>query len=130
MNGTSAQEIVIESFQDLLVGIDIGGTLVKLSIAVNKIIEREVYVLLLEKEFEEIVLEKNNLYIKKYHTSQVPIEVVEFLKLLKQKSTLKKINVTGGGSFKFNKLLNVSESNYLGRTWDYDRKTRRTYLAC
>ena len=102
------ENIKLEPFEDILVGLDIGGTLVKLSVAVNKIIEREIYVLLIENEFEEIVLERYNLYLKKFHTSQVPVEVLEFLKVLKQKSTLKKINVTGGGAYKFNKLLIVS----------------------
>jgi pantothenate kinase len=62
------------------------------------------------------VLEENNLYIKKYHTTQFPFDVIEFLKLLKQKSLLCKINVTGGGAYKFNKLLNVKVLFYIGRT--------------
>lgn len=123
MNSGSLEKTVLEPFDDILVGMDIGGTLVKISVAVNKIVEREVYVLLLDREFEEIVLENNNIYIKKYHTSQVPSVVVEFLKLLKLKGALKKINVTGGGAYKFNKLLTVSKKNYKGRTWvDYRKK--------
>jgi len=109
MNTTFQEKVSkLENFEEILVGLDIGGTLVKLSVAVTKNIEKEIYGLLIEREFEEIVLEENNLYIKKFHTSQFPFDVIDFLKLLKQKSSLSKINVTGGGAFKFNKLLNVN----------------------
>lgn len=99
--------IQLETFNEILVGIDIGGSLVKLAVAVTENIERELYVLLLEREFEEIVLENNNLYIKKFHTSQFTTEVIKFLKLLKNKTSLSKVNVTGGGAYKFNKILHV-----------------------
>lgn len=118
---TNIQEKIskLESFEEILVGLDIGGSLVKLSVAVTKNIDKEIYGLLVEREFEEIVLEENNLYIKKFHTSQFPFEVIDFLKLLKQKSSLSKVNVTGGGAFKFNKLLNVFFLSYKGRTQYY-----------
>lgn len=108
MNHISFENLIeLECFENILVGIDIGGTLVKLSVAVTKNIEKDTYLMLIQREFEEIVLENNNLYIKKYYTSQFQSDVIEFLKLLKQNSLLKKINVTGGGAFKFNDLLIV-----------------------
>ena len=102
----------LESFENILIAIDIGGTLVKLVVAVTKIIEKESFLMLVERDFEEIVLEENNLYIKKYHTSQFTTEVMDFLKVLKVKSKLQKINVTGGGAHKFNKILNVKTYLY------------------
>ena len=99
--------IKLEDFNNLLVGIDIGGTLTKLSIAVKKNIDKESILLLKDKEFEEINLEENILFIKKYHTSCIQTDVMEFLIFLKNKYFLTKINVTGGGAFKFFKQLNV-----------------------
>jgi pantothenate kinase len=101
--------IKLESFENILVGIDIGGTLVKLSVAVTKNIDKETYLLLIEGEFEEIFLENNNLYIKQFSTLQFTSEVIYFLKVLKEKSLLNKIIVTGGGAYKFNDLIIVNE---------------------
>ena len=108
MNINSAEKLIkLEDFDNLLVGLDIGGTLAKLSIAVKKNFDEESILLLKDKEFEEINLEENILYIKQYHTSSFQTDVMEFLIFLKKKYFLPKINVTGGGAFKFSKQLNV-----------------------
>lgn len=90
------------------VGLDIGGSLTKLSVALHK----ESGSFELRKKFksefdfiDEIELNENYLFIKNFQTAKFKTDTIEFLKRLKTVHDFNKIYATGGGAFKFYDLI-------------------------
>ena len=70
-------------FNKIKVGLDIGGSLTKLAVALNKEESNKVIRNRFNNEFdflEEIELEENFLYIKNFQTNKFKTDTVSFLK--------------------------------------------------
>ena len=70
-------------FNKIKVGLDIGGSLTKLAVALNKEESNKVIRNRFNNEFdflEEIELEENFLYIKNFQTNKLKTDTVSFLK--------------------------------------------------
>lgn len=103
----------------LSIGIDIGGTLSKLSLLViNEFTKQENFVSFLEDlkpeiempifagdNFEFLPIENSKLFIKRFNTNVVETEMINYLAKLKLLHNFKIIKISGGGSFKFNLLF-------------------------
>jgi hypothetical protein len=75
----NSQSIAFKNLKDIRIGLDIGGTLTKLTVIVKK--EKHDPDFLNKYEFmEEIELDEHFLYIKLLQTIQFKIEVIECLK--------------------------------------------------
>lgn len=92
----------------LKIGLDIGGSLTKLSVALNKKEANDITRKKFLDEygfFEEIELEENFLYIKNFQTNKFNSETLNFLHSMKSQGYLNNIYATGGGAYKFYELI-------------------------
>jgi type II pantothenate kinase len=88
----------------LKIGLDIGGSLTKLSVILHKESASDIIRNKFLKDygfFEEIDLEENFLYIKNFPTSKFNSDTINFLKQMKSQGHLNYIYATGGGAYKF-----------------------------
>ncbi len=90
------------------VGLDIGGSLTKLAVALHKESEINSIRSKFKSEFEfmeEIELDENYLYIKNFQTSKFKTETVDFLRKINNVHSFTSIYATGGGAHKFYDLI-------------------------
>jgi pantothenate kinase len=100
----SIQSPQFKNHNSIRVGLDIGGTLTKLSITIKK--ENELSDFLTKFDFfEKIELDKHFLYIKLLQTNRFDVEVIECLKGIREEYYFDEICATGGGAYKFHELV-------------------------
>ena len=89
----------------LLLGIDIGGTLTKLCIVCGKD-EKEINDFLFSnKIYEYFDLKEYNLFLTSFFTTNLEKTLFSLLKDLNDKSKIEEINSTGGGAYKYEKII-------------------------
>ena len=105
MDETNKLNLNLNENQRLLIGLDIGGSLTKLCIITNKN-EKDINDFILTKNiFENIDLNEYNLFLASLHTNNFEKDVIKVIKDLNSIVKINKINLTGGGAYKFNDLL-------------------------
>ena len=108
MNAIPKNFLKIKNIQNIKVGLDIGGSLTKLAVAVHKeMTDGGIRTKLKKFDFiEEIELEENYLFIKHFSTNKFKTETLQFLKRINEIQNLSHIYATGGGVHKFYDLIN------------------------
>lgn len=89
----------------IFIGMDIGGTLAKVSITMPKVLQQH----LKFQHLENLKLEAsqdNEIYFIRFSTDGVG-ELVNFIKKFDLHQTWNKFYITGGGAYKFNELFQV-----------------------
>ena len=89
----------------LLIGLDIGGTLTKVCIICNKK-ESSINDFLLSNNFEKFDLNSNNLFLSFFKTANFETDFFKFIKDLNNIVKLNEIDLTGGGAYKYNDIIN------------------------
>ena len=92
----------------LKIGLDIGGSLTKLSVALHKNSVTDMMRTKLLNDygfFEEIDVEENFLYIKNFQTNKFNSDTMNFLKQMNSQEHLNEIYATGGGAYKFYEII-------------------------
>lgn len=90
-----------ESMSSIIFGIDIGGSLVKLSIVMKKT-ETKAKDYFISKKIFEMVEEKDNyLFLTLYQTESFFMEIQSMIEEVKNFTKVDTVQATGGGAFKF-----------------------------
>ena len=105
MEAESGFQSKFSSKDSIFIGIDIGGTLAKLCIAMP----RKTQLDLKFHHIEALKIEaspENDVYFLRFSTERIQ-ELIDFIKKFDLHQVSKKFHVTGGGAYKFSDLFQV-----------------------
>ena len=88
----------------ILIGLDIGGSLTKISIVTEKEEKQINDFLLSQKNYEQIEIDKYYLYLTNFPTINFENNISSLINELKKIIKIDKIEATGGGAYKFYKF--------------------------